>query len=213
MDALVEGVVPDATGNGHDARLGPEGVEPPTVVLGVVGSALEFVGEKQHFLSVSPAQDLNVTEPFTVMAWVRPARRNAAFEIACLKEDRSGDPPWPGWRLRYFWARAMLQVGTPDGHEPSVSSPEWSVPPGFWSHIAATWDGAKLRVFVNAVEEGATDFAGAIAPQSPRLPLVIGNYLGRKNAYAFEGLLDDVKVFRGALTEDAVLMEAAQGLS
>ena len=132
------------------------------------------------------------------------ARRNAAFAIACMKGDKSGDPPWPGWRLRYFWARAMLQVGTPDGQEPSVSSAEWSVPAGFWSHVAGSWDGAKLRLFVNAVERAATDFYGQIAPQHAWRPLVLGNYIGRKDAYAFDGLLDDIKVFDAALTEDGM---------
>jgi hypothetical protein len=213
MDEVVNGVVADVTGNGHDAQAGPEGVEPPQAVPGMVGNALEFVGEKQHFLNVAPSGDFNFAGPFTVMAWVKPTRRNAAFEVLCFKGDKSGDPPWPGWRLRCFWARAMLQVGTPDGREPSVSSPEWSVPAGFWSHVAATWDGASLRVFVNAVEEGRVEFAGPIAPQPPGRALVLGNYIGRKDAYAFDGLLDDIEVVTGALSEDQVLAEACGDLA
>ena len=209
LEEIAEGVVRDVTGNGHDAQVGPEGAELPEVLPGMVGNALAFVGEKQHFLNVGASGEFNFTGPFTVMAWVKPTRRNAAFEVLCFKGDKSGEPPWPGWRLRYFWTRAMLQLGTPDGQEPSASSPEWSVPAGFWSHIAATWDGARLRAFVNAVEEGSTDFSGPIAPQPAGRSLVIGNYIGRKDAYAFDGLLDDVKVIGGALTEEQVLLEAS----
>ena len=213
MDELTDGVVPDVTGNGHDARLGPEGVEPPEIVEGIAGKALKFDAPQEHFLSVEGSQDFNFGGPFTVTAWAKPTRRNAAFAIACMKGDKSGDPPWPGWRLRYFWARAMLQVGTPDGQEPSVSSAEWSVPAGFWSHVAATWDGMKLRIFVNAVEKASTDFAGEIAPQHKWRPLILGNYIGRKDAYAFDGLLDDIRIHDIALTADQILQEASQGLA
>ena len=205
MDEVVD-TVPDATSNGHDATLGPAGVEPPEAVDGMVGSALRFVGEKEHFLQVAGSDDFNFEGAFTVMAWVRPARRNAAFAIACMKGDKSGDPPWPGWRLRFFWTRVALQVGTPEGEEPQVASEEWSVPVGFWSHVAASWDKERLRVFVNAVEKASIEFAGRIAPQ-PR-PLIIGNYIGRKDAYAFDGLIDDVKIFEGALNEDEVFAQA-----
>jgi len=213
MDELAEGVVPDVTGNGHDAKLGPEEVQPPEAVDGIVGQALRFEAERQHFLAVEGSEAFNFGGPFTVMAWVKPTRRNAAFAIACMKGDKSGDPPWPGWRLRYFWARAMLQVGTPDGQEPSVSSAEWSVPAGFWSHVAASWDGAHLRMLVNGVEKAAEPFEGEIAPQSKWRPLILGNYIGRKDAYAFDGLLDDIKVFDRALTEDEVFGEAVRGMS
>jgi hypothetical protein len=213
MDELVDGVVPDVTGNGHDATLGPEGAEPPAAVDGAIGKALAFDPEREHFLTVAQSQDFNFQGPFTVMAWIKPSRRNAQFEIACMKGDKSGDPPWPGWRLRYFWARAMLQVGTPDGEQPTVSSAEWSVPAEFWSHVAGSWDGMVLRVFVSGVEKAAEPFSGQIAPQHRWRPLILGNFIGRKNAYAFDGSLDDIKVFDRALSEQEVFEEAARGMA
>lgn len=213
MDELVEGVVPDVTGNGHDATLGPEDAKAPAAVEGIIGKALRFDPEQEHFLTVAQSGDFSFRRPFTVMAWIKPSRRNAQFEIACMKGDKSGDPPWPGWRLRYFWARAMLQAGTPDGEEPSVSSAEWSVPAEFWSHVAGTWDGTALHVFVNAVEKAAEAFSGEIAPQPSWRPLILGNFVGRKNAYAFDGLLDDIKIFDRALSEEEMFEEATRGMA
>jgi len=209
MDSIVEGAVLDVSGHDRDAMLGPEGVEPPEIVPGMVGDALRFVEGKQHFLAVEDSSAFNFDGPFTVMAWVKPTRRNAAFSVACFKGDKSGEPPWPGWRLRFFWARAYLQVGTIDGTEVNCSSAEWTVPAGYWSHITGSWDGTHLRVFVNAVEKASTEFAGEIAPQPRWRQLTLGNYLGRKDAYAFDGLLDDIKIFDRALTEEEVLAEAA----
>lgn len=212
MEEAPDGVVLDASGNGHDATYAAKDDAPPEFVPGIAGNAVKLSEANEAFFSVPWAEALNFTGPFTVMAWVKPTRRNASFEVFCFKGDKSGDPPWPGWRLRVFWTRAMLQVGTPEGEEPRVTSPEWSVPAGFWSHIAAGWDGEHLRVYVNAVEHGSEPFTGTIAPQNRWRSLVLGNYMGRKNAYAFDGLLDELKVFDRFLAEEEVFAEALRGM-
>ncbi len=211
MDAAAEGVVADLTGNGHEATFFSTGGDQPKLVPGIAGSAVELSEELEQGFTVAKSEAFSFAGPFTVMAWVRPTRRGAAFEVCCLKGDKSGEPPWPGWRLRYFWARMMLQVGTPEGTEPSVSTAEWTVPEDYWSHIAATWDGKMLRAYVNAVEKACTPFEGAIAPQRKWYPLVLGNYIGRKNAYAFDGLIDEVVLLDTALTEDEIFAWASRG--
>ena len=57
-------------------------------------------------------------------------------------------------------------MGTTDGRECSAQSPEWSVPAGFWSHVAATYDGKAIRIYVNAVLVAEQAVEGALAPQS-----------------------------------------------
>lgn len=43
-------------------------------------------------------------------------------------------------------------------------------------------------------------------------PLLIGNYVGRKNAYAFDGLIDEVRMYGEVLEGDAIHTEAAKGI-
>ena len=71
--------------------------------------------------------------------------------------------------------------------------------------MATTWDGKDLRVYVNAVEKASLPFAGTVAPQNPRRPLVLGNYIGRRNAYAFDGALDDIRIHSRCLSEGEIL--------
>jgi len=208
MDKATDGLIADAADNDHDATYFATEGRRLDFAPGMVGKAVRLSKQAEGGFTVANSHEFNFQGPFTVMAWVKPDRRNGTFEIACMKGDKSGDPPWPGWRLRYFWTRVTLQIGTPQGQEPSVSTPEWSVPPAFWSHVAATWDGKKLRAFVNGVEKASTEFAGEIAPQARWRPLILGNYIGRKNAYPFEGLLDEVKIFDTALSEDEVFTNA-----
>lgn len=204
MDEVKDGQLADVSGKGHDGTL--FGKEAPAQVEGIVGKALEFTPEAEGGFTIADSAALNLPEGLTVMAWVKPGERTSTGEIVCLKGDKSGDPPWPGWRLRFFWTRVAFEFGTEDGRECRANSPEWSVPVGYWSHVAATYDGAAIRIYVNAVLTAEEAVEGTMAPQQRQG--VLANYMGRKNAYPFDGILDEVKVFAGALPEEAIFREA-----
>ena len=87
--------------------------------------------------------------------------------------------------------RAQFQYGTADGKEPRLSRRRVGArglrvtsPQSTTAHrCASTSTGWRRR----------RPSQGEIMPS--KRGLIIGNYIGRKNAYAFDGLLDDVKVF------------------
>jgi hypothetical protein len=210
MEPIAEGVVADISGNGHDAAAHGVGGSVPESVAGVVGEALRFDREREQYLQVADSESLADLGQMTVMAWIRPLQRSGAHEIIGNKQDRSGDPPWPGWRLRYFWARVIFQFGTGEGEEPQVSTENWSIEPGFWHHVAVTWDGERLRAYINCDLAAEAQVVGPIMPGSR--PVVIGNYVGRKNAYAFDGDIDELKVFDRALTSEDIFDAAVMGM-
>jgi hypothetical protein len=204
MDGVKDSKLVDTSGKGHDGALFGNSV--PTVVEGIVGKALAFKAEVEGGFTVAGSEALNLSEGLTVMAWVKPSERNGTGEILCMKGDKSGDPPWPGWRFRFAWTRVMFEFGTTDGHEFCAQSPEWSVSAGFWSHVAATYDGKAIRIYVNAALVAEQAVEGTLAPQ--QRPAILANYIGRKNAYPFQGAIDDVKVFAGPLSQDEIFKEA-----
>jgi hypothetical protein len=210
MEGIEDGVVRDVSGHGYDATAhGKEGKLPETAD-GIVDKGLHFSAQDEQYLQVEKLEGLAAPEAFTVMAWIKPAKRGAAYGIIGNKGDKSGEPPWPGWRFRYFWTRVVLQFGTADGAEPSASTENWSVMQGFWSHVAATYDGEKLSLYVDCNLLATAEVDAQIMPG--RRPLVIGNYIGRKNAYAFDGMIDELKVFGAALSEEEVFAEAIRGM-
>ena len=210
MEEITGGVVADVTGSGHDATAHGADESAPDVIPGIAGNALHFHREQQQYLLVENTDGLAAPDAMTVMAWIRPDERQGAHGIIGNKGDKSGDPPWPGWRLRYFWARLAFQFGTADGEEPQVSTENWSIGPGFWHHVAVTYDGERLRAYINC------DLAAEAEVPAPIMgrdrPLVIGNYTGRKNAYAFEGAIDELKVFDRVLTPDEIFSAAIDGM-
>lgn len=210
MDSLNGGVVADASGKGHDAIA--HGLEDklPEVVPGIVGNGLRFTAASEQFLEVQQSEPLRAPAAMTIMAWIKPVARGGTYEIIGNKGDKSGDGPWPGWRLRYFWSRAAFQFGGADSTEPTIFSPEWSTPAGFWSHVALTYDGRKTIMYINCEPVAEQESATPIVPSTR--PLIIGNYVGRKNAYAFDGLMDELKVFGEVLDAETIYTEASKGM-
>ncbi len=210
MDGVAEGKVADATGNGHDAVLGPEGVA-LAVVDSPCGKALAFDGKQSGaYLQIEKWEDLDNLQQLTVMAWIKPAERSMACEILCGKGDKSGDPPWPGWRFRYGWAMVSFALGGPGEQHGQVSTPAFSVPVGYFSHVAATYDGQKLRLYVNCVLMAEAEAPAQLAPS--KRAYIIANYLGRKDAYPFHGVLDELKVFDRALSEEEIFAQASSDM-
>lgn len=210
MEAVADGIVSDVAGSGHDATAHGVDGSVPDVIPGIAGNALHFHRDLQQYLLVENSEGLAAPEAMTVMAWIRPDQRQGAHGILGNKGDRSGDPPWPGWRLRYFWARLIFQFGTADGQEPQVSTENWSIDPGFWHHVAVTYDGERLRAFINCDLSAESDVSGPIMPRDRAF--VIGNYPGRKNAYAFDGAIDELKVFDRVLTPEEIFDAAVAGM-
>lgn len=69
---------------------------------------------------------------------------------------------------------------------------------GVWQHIAATYDGSAMKLYIDGVEVANTPQTGAINPVAD--PIVIGrNYVVAE--YAFDGQIDEVELFNRALSQ------------
>jgi len=208
FDSIADGRVEDASGRGHMAVLRNPAGDKLEIVADQVGRALKLPRKHTASFEVANSSAFDAPAAITVMAWIRPAQKQGRGMIACKKADPPKGGSSPGWRLSIFWGRVQFQLGSVAGKDHAVSSAEWSTPPKFWSHVAATCDGQRLRLFVNAVEVKSREVAGAIAPE--KRPLVLANYVGRKNAYPFLGTLDDVRIYSRALSGAEILEIAAQ---
>jgi hypothetical protein len=212
METLTNGVAADLSGNGHDAVAAGLDGKLPEVVPGIAGNCLHFTAASQQYLEVRQSEPLQAPAAMTVMAWIKPVASGGTYEILGNKADTGGGSSPPlGWRLRYLWSRAAFLFGAADSTELGVYSPEWSVPAGFWSHVALTYDGRKLALYVDCELLGEQEVAAPV--QAFARPLILGNYSGRKDAYAFDGLMDEVKVFATVLSPEEIYAEAAKGMS
>jgi len=75
------------------------------------------------------------------------------------------------------------------------------LPIGRWVHLAGTFDGKVMRLYVDGEERGTLERPGPVKPNA--FPLCLGNYDAGHNAH-FTGLLDEVRLHGRALTADEV---------
>lgn len=140
---------------------------------------------------------LSVESAMSVECWVHSAvmgQKNAWF----LNRVFSGGT-WTGYRMGVLDGKPCFEIPlTPWSHHLKA---ETDLPAGRWVHLAGTYDGQALRIYVNGEEQGVMERSGPIRPNT--FPLVLGNYAVGHDAY-FAGLLDEVKLYDRALSADEV---------
>jgi len=115
-----------------------------------------------------------VTDPFpfarafTVGMWCRPLgpgalRGNSGTPNGML--IAVGDGYWRGWRLTvdYPEAKVGFEIGRPQPSS-SVRIAGGALATGAWQHVAASWDGRTMRLYVNGLPVASGPYGGAYAP-------------------------------------------------
>ncbi len=204
--------VRDASGHGHDGRLeirNPARAKSP-LVRTPYGPALKLA--EGDGVRVRMAPDLACRDALTVMAWARPDVVNRHLAVVTAKGDRVPNQKAAGYRISISWRAAFGELGFGDPEGVRISTPGFSVEPKHWVHVALTFDGTDMILYLNAVEAARKHFPEKrrIRP-FPGRDLTIGKYYWH-DAYPFEGLLADVRIYDRALTPEQVFLAAAQWL-
>jgi hypothetical protein len=158
---------------------------------GRFGGALRFDGIND-MVSAADSTHLDLAAALTIEAWVHPTSVLNDWRTAVLKEA-VGDLAYALYaHSDTAGARAELNSG---GVKPAVSNPG-SLPVNAWSHLAVTYNGTALRLFVNGVLVSTTPATGSVVNSAGALRVggntVWGEY--------FEGLIDEVRIYKRALT-------------
>jgi chitodextrinase len=196
FDEAAGSTVVDASGNGNTGTISGAA----RVVGGKYGGALSFDGV-DDLVTVADAASLDLTGGMTLEAWVRPSSLGSSWRTAVLKERPGG--------LAYALYPHTGGRG-PSGHV-FVGSSEprarlgTALTANAWSHVAATYDGARIRLYVNGVERASHMATGSIATSPSPLRLG-GNTVWTE---WFAGLLDDVRVYNRALSAAEIQTDLA----
>lgn len=183
--------------NGADGALA--GTRPAENRDGVPRAALAFAG-KDHV-------DLGVrTEPerFSLAVWVRPSKSRAMVIFSKLSTRAETRDRWLELRTDPF-GRVVLEVPNDSAFENSVSAPE-RLAPNRWTHVAATFDGDRAALYLDGALAGEARVAPFEASRGPAFLGARPDPQGRRaRQAAFEGRLDDLRIFRGALSPEEVV--------
>lgn len=159
-------------------------------------SALSFPEGGSQYVEVK--ERVAFENGFSIAVWIHPANSKGWMEVvSCGLDSKPG-----GVRLRWG-ARGLVSVILGDASS-VLKAPENSAPSGMWTHVAVVSDGLLARLFINGSEIASINSEGLAVAQPKSVPLIVGNYAGRKDAYPFRGEMGPVEIYDGALSSQEV---------
>ena len=152
---------------------------------GKFGNALSFNGSNA-WVTVADALSLRLTGGLTLEAWVRPSS-GAGWRTVLLKEAGSG----LAYAL-YSANGASRPAGYGRTPVETVVTGTAAVSTTAWTHLALTFDGTTMRLFVNGTQVRSATATGPIAALNGDLRIGGNSVWGEY----FAGLIDEVRVYR-----------------
>ncbi|MCH2146038.1 MAG: PQQ-binding-like beta-propeller repeat protein [Phycisphaerales bacterium] len=142
-------------------------------------------------------------EAFTISTWVRIDQpRDYAGIFSAIQDNGAYER---GWASGIHGDRFFLcLVGDGGDEKITYLFSDQRVEVGRWHHLAATWDGRRMRLFI----DGALDIesyaeSGAVR-WPPRTTIALGAYTDDDSRYSLVGALHSVTLHDEALADDAV---------
>ncbi len=148
-----------------------------------------FDGE-DDYVDCGNDESLDVTDKITLEAWVKfPAdltdyvgiiNKRDVFYFVISKYERI--------RFRFWNASGGIQAMHIVNYLLSVNT---------WYHVACTYDGTWVKIFVDGDEKYANDNDAGEQLNSNNNPITIGKYFP---SYYFNGAIDEVRIYNKALS-------------
>lgn len=129
--------------------------------------------------------------PLTVEAWVKLDSADAFNVIVAHEDKRSGEH----WELYSYADTGALSVYLP-GYEPAALESSVNVADGEWHHVAMSFDGERVRLYV-----GGEQVAEARVQRQdiPRIagPIMVGYARDGDQRIGCDGVIAEVRISRG----------------
>ena len=175
-------VVHDVSGNGNNGSISGA----TWTTSGKYGHALSFNGTNAR-VNINNATSLQLRSGMTLEAWVYPTAVNSTWRDVIYKGNDN-----------YY-----LEGTSPNSSRPAMggtfganlygTSP---LTANTWSHLAASYDGATMRLYVNGVPVATRAQTGAIATSTNPLQIGGDSIYGQY----FAGRIDEVRIYNRALS-------------
>lgn len=201
LEGVMNGEATDASEHAWHGTCAP--LTCPELTRGAVGQAVWFDGE-DDLVVVPHAPWLETTEGFTIAAWVRLDGLPPPGHHAVLAKPL-GEAIDNSWELYFDGPELTLGMAS-NGEHYGVFVP-WMVMPEVWVHLAGTWDGMTLTLWIDGDEAGSIPSPAVEFDDHPVMVGADDDHLGGPSGFLL-GAVDDVRVYRRALAPDEILVLA-----
>ncbi len=200
MGTLSQGTITDGSPSAlHGQVVAASGAARLVNSLAGYGRALELTGSQQQYVDVptSPVLDLDA---YTLSAWVRYTGIQNDQTFGRWEVLEKAGAYWMNVRTS-----GLVRVG---GFYGGCLNANWlyldstrALPVNRWRHVAATYDGTWLRVYIDGRAAGAMRVSGRTCVSGEPLAVGAKNNPSKGLLEAFwDGRLDEVRIYRRALT-------------
>ena len=176
-------VVRDTSDNNNNAVL----MNGPKWVKDGIGTAMQFDGV-DDYLDAGSGAKLDITEKVSLEAWVNPAKPSFG-EPAVLGKDMSAYTlTWSGTRMMFYINDGGINCTA-------------EIPLNEWSHVVGTYDGRRLRLYVNG------KLVSGRIMQKPGTAIESRGdsvQLGRREKGYYCGMIDNARIFERPLSAKEV---------
>ena len=175
----------------------------PELVDGKFGKALKFNGESD-WIEVPHDDILTVTESVTVMAWINPERLSGPNNAQWQGILSKGNSP----RSYSFYtetANQCLHLSAGGGSTCNIQ-----LQTNEWQHVVGQVDSGTHRYWINGDSAGESGGKSALPGTGDTSNVFVGTS-AEGASRLFQGLIDEVRIWNRALSEDEILAEMETG--
>jgi hypothetical protein len=189
MDEGAGTFVGDGSGLGNHGSIGGSAVW----TAGVAGTALDFTGT-DDLLLIPDDPSLDASDAITIAAWLRPSAQASRYVI---KKARKGQVDGYELSLSSGGALYVRFNEASSGNALKLSSSISYPTDGSWMHVAVTFDGQTIWLYLDGVPNNSLDAPGLVIAAND-LPLSIGGQDDGVRPY--DGTVDEVHLYARALS-------------
>lgn len=184
--------VADASGNGNVGKI-LNGQPRWQTSGGKIGGALRFAGNGD-WVHVANESKFDCVAAVTVAAWIKVNRFDKEYQAIVTKGDSA-------WRIQRNQNTDTLEfacsgLAIPGGDQWGGLYGSSNVNDGKWHHVAGVYDGQRMYLYVDGVVDSSQPASGGINTNDE--PVYIGENSEMTGRF-WNGLVDDVRVYNGAL--------------
>ncbi len=168
--------------------------------------SLELASASSQAVSITDASALKPTGNFTIEAWVKTTQTGRRV----IFQSYSNNSSVAGIRFEMengqFWFWTGKNTGTIDGTDYKLLITDSTTGHnGIWQHVAMTWDGSTMKIYVNGQLNKSVSWANApVYAGTNYVRIGCGNDTGTNNSF-YNGSIDEVRLWSAARTQAEIV--------
>ena len=196
---------------GNSSLINPLTTTDILFVNGKFGQALEMRGEYRESIEIMNSPELNPNQ-FSISFWMQSTKIEPYGHVV----SHSNRAQTSGWQFDVYSSSgsnsggqsgsevATLRFGVFNSNGTLFSPAEIEIPTEKFTLITGTFDGSKVRLYVDGLLVGEREFEGEYNAD-PGLPLRIGSAAYCSSCNRWSGIIDEIRMYDRTLGEDEIM--------